>query len=291
MTRITYPALYDAASAASAGAQRRYLWLLRLEYASLIIAAIFSLDFSHAREYFVGYALVFVLSLAILLLRSVTNPEQEWYKARALAESVKTMTWRYCMRAAPFSDAPHVGSARREFRQQLRGILESNRSIGERIPPKSAANDQVSSQMQETRASSLHERKLLYLNMRILDQREWYKQKAIRNRNARRIWIAIGILVYFAAIISVLIRIDFNLAKVWPTEPLIAVASSILGWVQIKKFSELSAAYTLTAHEIGILQGQLNEIESEVDFSDFVNEAELAFSREHTQWMARQQVH
>ena len=58
--------------------------------------------------------------------------------------------------------------------------------------------------------------------------------------------------------------------------------------MQIKKFNELTSAYTLTAHEIGIIQGRLEEVDSEEDLSEFINEAELAFSREHTQWVARQ---
>jgi hypothetical protein len=59
--------------------------------------------------------------------------------------------------------------------------------------------------------------------------------------------------------------------------------------MQIKKFSELSSAYSLTAHEIGIIEDRIDEADTEDEFSDFVNEAELAFSREHTQWLARQQ--
>ena len=58
--------------------------------------------------------------------------------------------------------------------------------------------------------------------------------------------------------------------------------------MQIKKFNELNSSYTLTAHEIGIIQTRLQDVEAEEEFSDFVNEAELAFSREHTQWVARQ---
>jgi len=45
---------------------------------------------------------------------------------------------------------------------------------------------------------------------------------------------------------------------------------------------------SLTAHEIGLLQTRLGTIDSEEKFSAFVNEAERAFSREHTQWVARQ---
>jgi hypothetical protein len=58
--------------------------------------------------------------------------------------------------------------------------------------------------------------------------------------------------------------------------------------MQVKKFNELAAAYTVTAHETGLIKPKLEAVDSESDFSDFINDAELAFSREHTLWIARQ---
>lgn len=97
-----------------------------------------------------------------------------------------------------------------------------------------------------------------------------------------------GICAYLLAILTVLLHIVYPDFKIWPTEPLIVLASSIIGYTQVKKFNELSSSYTLTAHEIGIIQSRIEEISENKEFSDFVNEAEQAFSREHTQWVARQ---
>ncbi|AVA15771.1 hypothetical protein C3E99_03320 [Sphingopyxis sp. MG] len=76
--------------------------------------------------------------------------------------------------------------------------------------------------------------------------------------------------------------------SVWPAEPLLVAASAAIGWIQIKKFNELASAYSLTAHEIGIIQTRISDVTTESEFSEFVNESERAFSREHTQWVARQ---
>ena len=57
--------------------------------------------------------------------------------------------------------------------------------------------------------------------------------------------------------------------------------------MQIKKFSELAAAYTVTAHEVGLISPKLDAVQTESELSDFVNEVEQAFSREHTMWIAR----
>ncbi|NOX74419.1 MAG: SLATT domain-containing protein [Alphaproteobacteria bacterium] len=70
-------------------------------------------------------------------------------------------------------------------------------------------------------------------------------------------------------------------------DPMIVLVTSALGWLQMKRHGELTASYNLTAHEIGIIRGNSDAVKTEEEFSDFVNEAELAFSREHTQWVAR----
>ncbi|PWF23003.1 DUF4231 domain-containing protein [Corticimicrobacter populi] len=285
---IKYPALYSGASDLSRKSQSAYLWLLRMEYSLLIVAAFFSMNQSPGRIMGYAHAFIFVALAGLLIYRSKTKPEQDWYKGRALAESIKTSTWRYCMRASPFGDVAEVRIRRAEFRNHLREILQANRHIGDRIPPDSAADDQVTSSMDEVRALSLDSRKEFYLKKRIKEQRAWYASKAGYNKKCSRRWVVCCVATYGLAIALVTIRPAFPEWSIWPFEPLIVLASSIIGWMQIKKFNELNSAYTLTAHEIGIIQGRIEEIDSEEDFSDFVNEAELAFSREHTQWVARQ---
>lgn len=284
-----YPALYDAASDLSASSQTEYLRLVRGEYGLLILAAIVSLDLSNSSVYYAFAAFIFICSLAVMLLRSWRKPEQDWYKGRALAESIKTSCWRYCMRAEPFGDADDVRTRRAEFRELLKEILQANRYVGERIPAENAANDQVTVSMEATRALSLDERKSFYDEYRIRDQRKWYMAKALANKKSSRRWVIVSVCAYGLAIALLLLRIAYPNREIWPIEPLIVIASSILGWTQVKKFNELASSYTLTAHEIGIIQGRVHEVSGEADFSSFVNEAEQAFSREHTQWVARQQ--
>ena len=60
--------------------------------------------------------------------------------------------------------------------------------------------------------------------------------------------------------------------------------------MQAKKFSELAASYTLAAHEINIIKSLSLEEMTEEEFSIFVGDAENAFSREHTQWVARKDI-
>lgn len=288
MEKNDYPALYRSADTSSNAEQREYLTLLRAEYGLLVIAAFLSMGFSEDPLYHALYALVFVLAATVLLFRAVRKPEQDWYRCRALSESIKTSTWRYMMRAEPFDNAATVQVPRAEFRNFLTEILHANRHIGSGIASELAAEHQFTPRMEEIRSLNLEARKKVYKEQRIANQRKWYAKKASDNRKASKRWVVATVVVYIVATITVLLRIAKPEWEMLPTEPLIVLAASFIGWIQIKKFNELASAYALTAHEIGILQPRLDEIGDENSFSDFVNEAELAFSREHTQWVARQ---
>lgn len=268
--------------------QKSYLLLLKSEYGLLIMAAAISMINQPSKFVQTMHALVFIVLAVLLLYRAKNKPEQHWYKGRALAESIKTSTWRYCMRATPFEDAADVRIRRAEYRNYLQEILSTNRHIGDRIPPDSSAEDQITSSMDNIRALSLLERRKYYLQERIKEQRTWYSKKASANKVASERWVIACATTYGIAVVLLLLRPTAANWHFWPFEPLIVVASSIIGWMQIKKFNELTSAYTLTAHEIGIIQGRIEEADTEEEFSEFVNEAELAFSREHTQWVARQ---
>ncbi|MEY9785398.1 DUF4231 domain-containing protein [Sinorhizobium fredii] len=284
---MKYPGLYGSADGASNTSQRTFLNLVRAEYAFLIVASFLSLDLWQNRSYYLVYAGVFLCSMGVLVYRSITKPEQDWYQARALAESVKTLTWRFAMRAEPFDDAV-AADARTDFRNQLAAILRSNRHIGHAMVSPDSAAPQTTEDMVRIRELPLEERKSLYLDKRIADQRKWYEKKSADNKASAKKWMMVGIGAYSLGFLFILFRIIDPAMPGWPTEPLIVVASTLIGWTQIKKFNELASAYALTAHEIGLTEGLITDADTELKFSAAVNEAELAFSREHTQWVARQ---
>ena len=282
----TFPAIYESASQGSTNSQRTYLGLIICEYAVLLVAAILSMDLSDTSPYYSIYAIVFMASMAIMLYRSISKPEQVWYQCRAVSESIKTLTWRYMMCSDPFLKECSTSNA--QFRSTLKSVIDDSRHIGDRIGAEPSSGEQITQQMTLVRGLELPDRKEYYERNRIRDQRSWYAGKAGANKRAARRWMVAGIMTYLVATCLVILRIAFPAWKLWPIEPLIVFASSIVGWVQIKKYNELASAYTLTAHEIGLVQNRLSEIVDEATFSEFVNDAELAFSREHTQWVVRQ---
>ena len=289
MEHDNFPALYRSADGSAVAAQRTYLWLIRLQYLLLTIAASISVWFGNSPDLYIGYALVLGASTTLLLYMAVQKPEKDWYGCRALAESIKTSTWRYMMRAEPFEDAPKLSAVAEKFSDFLKAILDANSHVRDSISLRPVVGDQITKKMNEIRALSLTDRIQKYVVDRIEDQREWYVSKVKWNRRRFRVWICICVVVQATAIGLALVRIRYDPSwMIWPTEPLLVIASSAIGWIQLKKFNELASAYNLTAHEIGILQTRIGTLDTEEKLSAFVNEAERAFSREHTQWVARQ---
>jgi hypothetical protein len=190
------------------------------------------------------------------------------------------------MHAAPFEGED--AQARAQFRGQLNAIFRENIETAKRITDDWSGNDQITRAMDAVRVKTREDRMAYYLEHRVEDQRTWYRRKSKANRNASQMWVWVSGVCYVIAGSMALSRIALPSLQYWPIEPLIVVAASIIGWMQIKKFNELSAAYTVTAHEIGFIKELAGDVKSDEQFSEFVNDAEKAFSREHTLWLARQ---
>jgi len=288
-----YPGLYLHANQASREAQRLYFGLLAGEYVALILAALLGSEIFSGPQYSILYAVAVFIALGIMLIRSINRPEQRWYAARALAESVKTATWRYMMHAEPFAfpfaeEATPV-RAKKEFRNYLLSIVRSNKFVGANLSGLQADKDQITEIMNSQRQNTLEQRKQYYYEVRIKDQRSWYAKRAATHKRHFNISIYISIIVYVVAIAAILERIATATAREIPTEAILLIASAVIGWTQAKKYSELASTYTLTAHEIGIAATLIEEINDEMTFASYVNETELVFSREHTQWVARKE--
>lgn len=285
------PALFASADRAADARQKLYLRLIMAEYALLLLASILSVNSAvTSREYYAGYALVFVGLICVLLYRTLKKPEQAWYLCRACAESAKTLPWRYVMRAEPF-DGQDGRIAREKFIGQFRDLLRSNPELADAIAGVHHLGPQVTAEMEEIRSRPMDERIKYYLNDRVMDQLSWYARKAAWNKSRAALWTLIGVGTYVVATALVLLRVadPGALGPMWPIEPLILVAAVVLGWMQVKKFNELASAYTLTAHEISLVRDRFASVANDAELAQLVSESELAFSREHTQWVARVQ--
>ncbi|MBV1897712.1 MAG: DUF4231 domain-containing protein [Rhodobacteraceae bacterium] len=283
--KLEFPALYKSASNGSAAAQKRFLGTIRWEYSLLFVVSVASATRGLSGLNPLLITILLLILAGLFVYKMVKKLDQDWYRCRALAESVKTSTWRFSMRAHPFEDTESIEIPKANFRKLLHDILQANRNIAESL--ETAAAEQVTDSMIEIRKLSLEDRVSFYVKDRIDDQRTWYSKKSSANKRAQLRWFWLTIIIYLGAAISLNAdQLGFPQAT-FAFDPMIVLVTSALGWLQMKRHGELTASYNLTAHEIGIIRGNSDAVKTEEEFSDFVNEAELAFSREHTQWVAR----
>ncbi|WP_082202858.1 DUF4231 domain-containing protein [Ottowia sp. oral taxon 894] len=287
MKEQDFPALYRSADKLSLDSQKHFFRILKVHLVVLVAAAVLSAINITDKWVYVLQLLVLIAALGCSVYLCGVRPDRYWYAGRAVVESVKTITWRYVCRAEPFQTEDAI--AKNNFKQSLKTILDQNHDVCSKLTDYSN-QEQFTSMMQEMRSSSLDNRKNNYCEKRIRDQRDWYAKKAFFNKK-RANYFFCGLIVAnsIGVVLAILKAVEINPIYL-PVDVFIALAASILSWMQAKRFTELSASYALAAHEIGFINEQLATIDSEDDFSKFVGDAENAFSREHTQWAARRDV-
>ena len=136
---------------------------------------------------------------------------------------------------------------------------------------------------------SWQERLSIYKNGRIDNQSTWYSKKSQFNKRRAKQWFIASVALHSVAVLMLLYRIK-EPTNPLPIEVVAAAASAVLTWVQAKKHNELNSSYALAAHEIVLIKGESVSVQNESQLSEFVVNSESAFSREHTQWVARKSV-
>lgn len=285
MNQDELPALHRSADALANQSQKGFFLALGVHVFCLIVAAALSVLNSLNWQAAVCQALVMLLALACSVYLAASRPDKIWYLARAVAESIKTMAWRYVCRAEPFNGDD--AAARAEFRRRLRSIIEQNPKVTGRLT-ENLGEAQVSNRMEEIRFADHASRVKTYAECRIRDQLTWYISKQRTNAHKAKTCFALLIASNVIAVVLALMKIRYPSAAFWPTDIVLACAGALLTWMQARRYSELSASYATAATDISLFEDQLTAGISEGDFSTFVGDAENAFSREHTLWIARQ---
>jgi hypothetical protein len=280
------PGLYQSADGASLRAQSWYFGSLAVYLVLLVCAALVSFLWPTSTQGALASAVLFLVTLGILIGLKVKKPDDIWYNGRAVAESVKTRSWRWMMQAEPYQDIENHEITSKLFINDLRSILSQNRSLSHELTSSAGVLDPISQKMKAIRSLSLEERLNLYQEQRIKNQADWYAKKSIFNKKRAFQWFCASIALHAIAILMLLYRIREPSASV-PVEVIATAAGAVLTWLQAKKHSELNSSYGLTAHEIVLIKGEALSVKTEKELSEFVLNSESAFSREHTQWTAR----
>jgi hypothetical protein len=280
------PELFQSADHAAIRGQRNYLREQAAQLLLLVMAAgVAKLSLRFGRTDLdwaqVGAAAAFV-SAAILKGWSLSmRHDRLWYEARAVAESTKTLAWRYAVGGEPFRVAFGTREeADRLFIDRLGKLREPLREFP--IVPSPSRTEQITRAMRELRSRPLPDRSRAY-ESRIRDQFLWYVRQAAWNERRGRLWTLVMLTFELAgAILAVLVgtgTVGFNLAGFTAT-----IVGAALAWSNIRQHHGLATAYSVTARELNELRTLPPDLTGEESWARYVEQGEQAISREHTLW-------
>lgn len=283
LNNIDMPGVWKNADEESGRGQR---WTLRLTWikvgAGVVAAFGGALSWSVGRVDAAAWLVLlgFLVALLCELVLWATLPEQRWYEGRAVAESAKTLAWRYSVGADPFPMTMTTSEAQQKFRNRMSTIADQ---VAEKIVF-DAEQPVVTPSMENLRASSFTERRAVYIEHRTRDQQHWYAKKARFNQRCATVWRLTLIGAEVVAVVLAAGRV-FGSWSVDAAGILAAFIAAGTAWVAVKQFSPLASAYSVATKELAVQASKL-EMVAEPEWSLFVADAEEAISREHTTWLA-----
>ncbi|WP_327068384.1 DUF4231 domain-containing protein [Kitasatospora sp. NBC_01250] len=286
------PELFRVADLASRRGQRHSITLARWQL--LLLTAGAAVGSLAGRPYAWVAAAAYLGAGGLAALVSRQNPQGLWYEGRAAAESVKTLAWKFAVRADAYQPlAATLPDAEGLYDLQLRGILRGFRDSPV-LPGDAERRAGVTAAMRELRAQPLTVRREVYLRERVAVQHDWYQAKAgycdRAGRTTELLGVALPVLGLVLAVLRALGAVSFD-----QLGTVSAVAASVTAWAQLRQYRPLAAAYRLAADELELVRAQLTQLDlsaadSEEVWARLARDAEDAVSREHTTWQARREV-
>ena len=287
-----YPETYVAADETAARAQVVHFRLLKTELVLLFgTAAAGSIAWSLFLESrtlpAVATALIFILLIALGVIRYARRYDRLWFRSRAIAESAKVETWRFMMRNRPYSITDET-QAEQIFLDQIQSLLSGVvPETGFNLAVRPQMGPEITDFMRSVRRQSIPERLTIYKNERVRDQRDWYGRKAEWNARREGIWffLTFGAQVLAAGLAVWIITTPVTALN--PVGVITTLAASGGSWSNARSHRELAQSYAMVSRELGILEEKARHISTEDQLASWVEEVEHSISREHTMWVRR----
>lgn len=292
--RTAFPSLYRCADDASASGQTWYLRWVTINLSLLLIGAVAGsiglTDSGNKRIINTMAAIIFFGAVGVTILIATRRWERIWYAGRAVAESTKSLTWKFVCAADPFPLSMPPQDALELFTTSLRELLSENKHLAALLAGPDATEPQVTTYMVGLRSAAVGVKRDVYLSQRVSEQQVWYSRKSADNRRRRNVWFFLLVAFQMAAggaavLIAVYPAFPWKAATVFST-----LASATVAWGAIQRYQELAQAYGLAAQELSFIASRAPYVTTAAELSRFVNDAETAVSREHAMWVARRET-
>lgn len=140
------PDLYGAADAAAQAVQRWHLRVVKSELWLLVIGTLLALLSSGGLlplQASLLAALVLVVSSIVSLVGRAKKFERQWFDCRAIAESAKTMAWRYMTRAEPYRVDKAASEIDALFAKELTAVSRARPDVAGVVAQYTAGGAQI----------------------------------------------------------------------------------------------------------------------------------------------------
>ena len=282
--KIKYPALFTSSDNYSIKAQDNFKNLNKWTLVALVVATVLTSLTQESWAIWTSTALILV-SAILSTLMLVLKFEKGWYEGRAVAESIKTLCWKFMTGARPFSIDLNETKAQNLLIENFKKVIGHRKDFFTLIGSDFAENEQLPVELMNIRKLSKDERISIYKTERLEKQKKWYTDKTTENKKWTKISFAVIILAQVLAVISLILKIkfefEFSIAPI-----LVTISTAFIAWLQLRRYQELSQSYLITATELSLIKSKINQVDTESEFSEFVDDSETAISREHTLWLA-----
>ncbi len=279
---LTFPAVLDAAEDASSRNQRLYFWLTGLNLVALVMGGLAAAVIGQTDKAHTTAAIVTTLAfLTAALARSLAwalRPERLWLDARSLAESTRSLVWRYMMRAAPFGER----SPEADFDSGLRRLVNAMDDLS--LHPDVVRGSQVTQAMRGLRDAGFEQRRAVYQKQRLEDQLNWYLHRSRQHEQRAQAFTLLTVLCETAGATGGLLQITNTFIHFDLLPVVAAAASALVAWERAKQDAALAKAYKQSAQELVEIEAELKNASTEDEWLTSVQKSEDALSQEHSLW-------
>lgn len=284
LTSKVFPAISKHASISARKFQNRYR---RLVLVLVLIASSYSLlNLIENRRTQMAIALVLTsVQLSTTLINASLGWNKKWYQARALAESTKSVTWRYAVGGLPFPAELELPEARGKLAQSVMDLVDTLGEVSF-LNARHIPIEEDMSEVEKLRVSSLENRQEVYVRDRLQDQEKWYALKAIELSKKRQL---LNTCAFLSSILAIAISIYLLIEPASISYAFVSFfASAALGVITIGQSYNLATditAYQVTHYEIKRILALVLP-DNDQEWAQWVDDKEEALSREHVMWLA-----
>lgn len=273
MEDYQYPYYYQISNQAAIRNQR-YFWIcLAGQLCSACISVVLE---SFEAPYWVS-GLFVLASLAFFLVIIYNGFPQKWKKCRFCAESIRSKSWQWMMILSVYKKDINGDL----FKKHVEKIYIEVKNFCRKED--GVYHENITSEMKRVRNETLRNKEIYYRENRVRDQVNWYTEKAKDNGCKKRKYVGLVVVLYIVFLFTLFFQeLPFSFSF------LVVIASSIITWLETKKFHFLEESYSSILKDNSDLFNSRFDFCTEKEFKEKVRMCEKKFFSEYENWASKE---